>query len=175
MTPRGKYEYVRQFREQSLEASEDRKVSEGKRVSLPPTPVGSPFGFTDIDWEIVLERKNNRGKLFVVFGYKFESKYYNAEELVKNIRKMFEDTIRDYKNKNSDVLNIDLVFKPLSAGYGQHLFNEIARDIISADVAVFDASDLNAIQPSDNWRNCDVYYAGNTSQTESQNSEKQNG
>jgi len=32
----------------------------------------------------------------------------------------------------------------LSAGYGRHLFNEIASDIISADIAVFEASDLNA-------------------------------
>jgi len=31
----------------------------------------------------------------------------------------------------------------LSAGYGEHLFNEIASDIISADIAVFDASDRN--------------------------------
>ena len=142
LTPRGKYEYVRQFREQPLEVSEDRKVSEGKRVSLPPTPVGSPFGFTDIDWEVVLERKKNREKLFVVFGYKFESEYYNTTELVNNIHKMFEDTIREY-NKSIDSPDIDLVFKELSAGYGQHLFNEIARDIISSDIAVFDASDLN--------------------------------
>jgi hypothetical protein len=42
-----------------------------------------------------------------------------------------------------DSPNIDLVFKTLSAGYGQHLFNQIARDIISADIAVFDTSDLN--------------------------------
>lgn len=34
--------------------------------------------------------------------------------------------------------NIGLVFKALSAGYGQHLFNEIAGDIISADIAVFE-------------------------------------
>lgn len=26
---------------------------------------------------------------------------------------------------------------------GEHLFNEIARDIISADIAIFDTSDLN--------------------------------
>ena len=35
-------------------------------------------------------------------------------------------------------------FKPLAAGYGEHLFNEIARDIISADIAVFEAPDLNS-------------------------------
>jgi len=36
-----------------------------------------------------------------------------------------------------------LDFRALAAGYGEHLFNEIARDIISADIAVFDTSDLN--------------------------------
>jgi hypothetical protein len=41
------------------------------------------------------------------------------------------------------VIPVQLIFKPLEAGYGEHLFNEIARDIISSDIAVFDASDLN--------------------------------
>jgi hypothetical protein len=31
----------------------------------------------------------------------------------------------------------------LGAGYGEHVFNEIAREIISTDIAVFDTSDLN--------------------------------
>ena len=31
----------------------------------------------------------------------------------------------------------------MSAGYGEHLFNEIAQDIISSDICVFDAPDLN--------------------------------
>lgn len=35
------------------------------------------------------------------------------------------------------------MFQPLAAGYGEHLFNEIARDIISADIGVFETSDLN--------------------------------
>jgi hypothetical protein len=38
---------------------------------------------------------------------------------------------------------VALVFEPLSAGLGEHLFNEIVRAIISADVAVFETSDLN--------------------------------
>ena len=36
-----------------------------------------------------------------------------------------------------------LDFRPLAAGYGEHLFNEIARDIIASDIAVFETSDLN--------------------------------
>jgi hypothetical protein len=36
-----------------------------------------------------------------------------------------------------------LEFKSLAAGYGEHLFNKIARDIIGSDIAVFDVSDQN--------------------------------
>lgn len=38
---------------------------------------------------------------------------------------------------------LDLDFRCLSAGYGEHLFNDIARDIIGSDIAVFETSDLN--------------------------------
>jgi hypothetical protein len=38
---------------------------------------------------------------------------------------------------------ISLEFKPLAAGYGEHLFNQITRDIIAADIAVFETSDMN--------------------------------
>jgi hypothetical protein len=38
---------------------------------------------------------------------------------------------------------LHLVFRALAAGYGEHLFNQIARDIIAADIAVFETSDLN--------------------------------
>jgi hypothetical protein len=34
--------------------------------------------------------------------------------------------------------------RTLRAGYGEHLFNEIARDVISADIAVFETSDHNS-------------------------------
>jgi hypothetical protein len=39
--------------------------------------------------------------------------------------------------------SIVLNFSPLGAGYGEHFFNQIAREIISANIAVFDASDRN--------------------------------
>jgi hypothetical protein len=57
---------------------------------------------------------------------------------------MFLSSIEGYKNNNPDSPRVVLDFKLLSAGYGNHLFNEIARDIISADIGVFEASDLNA-------------------------------
>ena len=40
-------------------------------------------------------------------------------------------------------LKTTLVYAPLAAGYGEHLFNEIARDIIASDIAVFETSDMN--------------------------------
>ncbi|MES1225410.1 MAG: hypothetical protein ABUT20_58555, partial [Bacteroidota bacterium] len=46
-------------------------------------------------------------------------------------------------NSNGGVEKINLDFKPLSAGYAEHLFNQIAREIISSDIAVFETSDLN--------------------------------
>ena len=46
-------------------------------------------------------------------------------------------------NGDPKSVKVTLSFFPLAAGYGEHLFNEIARDIISADIAVFDVSDLN--------------------------------
>jgi hypothetical protein len=72
ITPRGRYEYVRQSQQQQpSEGSGVRQPSEGKgRVSLHPTPAGSPYGFTYTDWEIVIERTNDRDKLYVVFGHK---------------------------------------------------------------------------------------------------------
>jgi hypothetical protein len=55
---------------------------------------------------------------------------------------MFEEAIQEYK-KTIDALEVELDFKYLSAGYGGHLFNRIASDIISSDIVVFDVSDRN--------------------------------
>ena len=75
-------------------------------------------------------------------GYQFTSSYYNAEELKKNVKAAFEAALGEYHQRQMGP-PVSLKFKALGAGYGEHLFNEIARDIISADIAVFDASDLN--------------------------------
>jgi len=55
---------------------------------------------------------------------------------------MFARAIEVY-NSLPQSLPCSLNFAPLAAGYGEHLFNEIARNIIGADVAVFETSDLN--------------------------------
>jgi hypothetical protein len=49
----------------------------------------------------------------------------------------------DRYNARSLTSSIELDYHVLAAGYGEHLFNEIVRGIISADVAVFDTSDMN--------------------------------
>lgn len=108
----------------------------------PPVPLGSPYGFTDNDWEIVSERKSKGNTLNVVMGYQFKSEHYDGNLLKENVEKMFQKAVDKYNGKSGSI-RVTLEFTPLAAGYGEHLFNEIARDVISADIAIFDASDLN--------------------------------
>lgn len=136
ITPRGRYEY-----ERSLKQPSGDTIQVARAIS-PPTPVGSPYGFTDQDWEVVAERKSKTGVLFVVLGYQFKSEYYESERLKLNIEGIFGDAVKAY-NELQGSKPISLDFRALSAGYGEHLFNEIARDIIAADIAVFETSDLN--------------------------------
>lgn len=135
ITSRGRYEIER------------RKVVATREVGriapiLPPQPVGSPYGFTDEDWEIVTERKSNRRELRVVFGSPFRSSHFDVNQLRTTVRDMFQKAVEAY-NRQANAIQVSLEHQVLTAGYGEHLFNEIARDIISADIAVFDTSDLN--------------------------------
>lgn len=108
----------------------------------PVNPVGSPFGFNDEDWEYITEERENHKNLKVVLGYQFDSKYYSSAGLCRNIKRKFTFAVSGY-NGDPKSINISLEFIKLGAGFGEHVFNEIARDIISADIAVFDTSDLN--------------------------------
>jgi len=135
ITPRGKTEYERALEQTS-------KIQSIPVITPAATPVGSPYGFHDSDWELVAERKAERAKLFVVVGYQFESARYVSDDLIKNLRSHFEKAVATY-NKLPTSLPVELDFSPLAAGYGEHLFNEICRDIICADIAVFETSDLN--------------------------------
>jgi len=136
ITPRGRYEFERKSRE------EQNRREPGPTVPGPPAPVGSPFGFTEGDWATAAERKARVGILYVVLGYQFKSEYYNSNQLKENIHSMFLCAIDQY-TKRSDAVTVSLDYRALSARYGGHLFNAIARDIISADIAVFETSDLN--------------------------------
>ena len=137
LRPRGRYEYER--------VTENKAVSQTTEAEIfrPPAPVGSPYGFENADWEIVAEAKGKPGQLRVVFGFQFESTHYDTENLKQNVEEMFQNAVEAY-NKLPAATTVELIFQPLAAGYGEHLFNEIVRDIISADIAVFDTSDLNS-------------------------------
>lgn len=138
LTPRGRHEYEqRRFTSQSTNSTE-------QRIALPPSPIGSPYGFTEEDWETVSTRKRDSNIIYVVFALQFQSGYYNSSNLRKNIQSMFLEGLHHYQNQNRSAANVDIDFKSLSADYGGHLFNGIARDIISADIAVFEVSDRNS-------------------------------
>lgn len=144
ITPLGRYEAERvsgiladPIKVKTIESSNHEQ-----KISLPPAPVGSPYGFTDEDWEFIARSKSNEGQLIVVMGYQFQSPHYDQATLQSNVRSMFQDAVGRY-NASPGALSTELSFRPLAAGYGEHLFNEIARDIISSDIAVFDTSDLN--------------------------------
>jgi hypothetical protein len=109
---------------------------------IAPIPVGSPYGFTQEDMDIVAERIMKDDELRVVLGVQFQSMHYNTEMLKNNLEAKFQKAVNEY-NKKANIYKVTLTFQSLSAGYGEHLFNEIVRDIISADIAVFEASDLN--------------------------------
>ena len=62
--------------------------------------------------------------------------------LRRHVEDMFLKAVNDYDNEPGS-LPIRLNFQALAAGYGEHLFNKIARDIIGADIAVFETFNLN--------------------------------
>jgi hypothetical protein len=137
LTSRGRYEY--EHRRSSLQNT----TAPEQRIALPPTPIGSPYGFTEEDWETVSTRKRDSNKIYVVFGFQFKSTYYNSDTLCKNIESMFQKALHEYRKQDRSASDVEIDFKSLSAGYGGHLFNEIACDIISADIAVFEVSERN--------------------------------
>lgn len=139
LTPLGRYEYQRLF---ATSVDQPRTEAGGSELVKYPVPVGSPFGFTDIDWEYISSEHRKQGRLKVVLGYQFSSEHYDGMSLIKNVQLMFEEAVALYNARSGhDPLTIELT--PLAAGYGEHLFNQIARDIITAHVAVFETSDHN--------------------------------
>jgi hypothetical protein len=137
ITPRGKLEYERAKKEYEQSSSTAKTM-----IHEPLTPVGSPYGFKDEDWETVADKKSRANTLSVVFGYQFKSDLYDTARLRENVETSFKLAVDGY-NSLKNAIPVVLDFRPLAAGYGEHLFNEICRDIISADIAVFDTSDLN--------------------------------
>jgi hypothetical protein len=107
-----------------------------------PQPVGSPYGFTEEDWEFLEIERRRTDRVKIVLGLQYESEAYNRSQLIENLRTSLQVAV-DMYNREPGHTSIVLDFKPLTAGYGEHLFNGIARDIISSDISVFETSDLN--------------------------------
>jgi len=151
LSSRGRVEFERVSAVQAAaEAAPDRVQSHPEpprdpdtRVARQPMPVGSPYGFQDEDWESVTLGRADKGRLIVVFGHQWESKHFNTEDLRKNVGAMFGAALSGALAKHKGT-SVQLDYRPLQGGYGGHLFNEIARDIIGADIAVFDTSDQNS-------------------------------
>jgi hypothetical protein len=107
----------------------------------PLNPIGSPYGFTEQDWETVAFHKEEDKTLYVVMGMQFKSVFYDSDLLARNIESLFQKAV-DEINKSLGS-SVTLRFERLAAGLGEHLFNQIVRSIIGSDVAVFETSDLN--------------------------------
>lgn len=136
ITAAGRYELERA----EAEAQSAEQRGDGPHVRPSPWPVGSPFGFVDEDWEYI-DRERKSERLIVVFGHQFESEHFDAGALAGNLEGLFRGAL---EVANADVgTSLSLDFVALRAGYGEHLFNQIARSIIASDIAVFETSDLN--------------------------------
>jgi len=135
ITPRGRYELEQAAKEPAHPTMEPEALRR-------PAPVGSPYGFSDEDWEFVMAERSHAQQLRVVVGHQFRSDHYDTNKLQDNVRASFQNAV-DKFNADGSGESVALMFQPLAAGYGEHLFNEIARAIIAADIAVFETSDLN--------------------------------
>ena len=141
ITSRGRYENQRlaavpEARSTTDQAKPFRSVDRDsvREVTLPPSPIGSPYGFTDEDWEAVSERKHQSQVLYAVLGHQFTSEYFDTDALRRNIETMLRGAVDRYNgSRGKPPLTLD--FTALSTGYGEHLFNEIARDIIGAGMS----------------------------------------
>ncbi len=145
LTSRGKFIYhdmMEKEKQASAAANSTEQATSAQLPERPINPVGSPYGFEDEDWEYVAVHQKEKEKLSIVLGLQFESKFYNTSELEENFKNHFLKALSSF-NQSEKKSSAALEFKKLQAGYGEHLFNKIARDILAADITVFEASDLN--------------------------------
>lgn len=138
VTAAGKFLYEERSRH-GARGLVDAMALDKERPAVPP---GSPYGFEDEDWKFVLSQKQDRSTLNVVLGLQWESNYYITNDLAQNVEGHFEHGLKAFNDRTGSD-RACLRFEKLSAGYGQHLFNRIARDIIGSDIAVFEISDQN--------------------------------
>lgn len=130
---------------QQQQAQKDNGLSPNNQAeTMPSRPLNrppSPFGFTENDWAEV-EALTAEGKVRVVIGYQWQSKHYDSSMLIANIQEQFRWALEQYNAKPKSGKK-ELVIKSLAAEYGEHLFTNMIREILAADIAIFDTSDLN--------------------------------
>ncbi|ACL64473.1 hypothetical protein A2cp1_1128 [Anaeromyxobacter dehalogenans 2CP-1] len=137
LNSRGRHAY------EKLKAPERPSVATAtvERPYRPPQRPPTPFGFTEYHWAEV-DALVAQGKIRVVMGYQWNSAHYDRKLLVSRIESQFRWAL-DLYNEKPKAGPKEMVFTELAAGYGEHLFTNIIRDILAADIAVFDTSDLN--------------------------------
>lgn len=108
----------------------------------PPNPVATPYGLTAEDWAVVALRKTDSQTLHVVLALQFVSPYYDMKALIRNIEGRFRRAVQEYNYRHYEAM-ITVRFEHLLAGLKPDPFNRVARDIVGADLAVFETSDCN--------------------------------
>jgi hypothetical protein len=142
LTSRGRYVY-HELKKPAVPKSEPSPPTQPQGIIRnQPLAAGSPYGFTYQDWDYVQLELAETKTLKVVFGFQFSSSKYDTSLLSNNIKIHCDIAVRAYNDKHREDI-ITLNFLQLGAAYGEHLFNHIAREIISADIAIFDTSDRN--------------------------------
>jgi hypothetical protein len=115
----------------------------GRLLPDPPAnPVATPYGLTADDWATVASRKTDSQTLHVVVALPFVSAHYDMKALVRNVRDHFRRAVQRYNEAHHDTM-ITVRFEHLLAGLRRDGFNRVARDILGADLAVFETSDWN--------------------------------
>jgi hypothetical protein len=144
ITSRGRYEHQRLEADAEQVAARPSFEDAGsiRTAMFPPAPAGSPYGFTDKDWKAISQRKHQSAVLYAVLGHQFDSEHFDRASLRRNVEGMLDRAVETY-NSTPDRAQLTLDFQALGAGYGEHLFNEIARGIIGSDIAIFETSDMN--------------------------------
>ncbi len=138
ITTRGRYLY----HELTKEIEENMTEMKQQLPSTPLNPVGSPYGFDEFDWEFVSLKMRDKNTIYISLGLQYESEYYETDGLMKNLEKHLNESVNRYNIKNPGE-EVKLQFSKLSGGFAEHLFNNIARQIIGSDIVFFEISDEN--------------------------------
>lgn len=127
----------------ALQQAEAVEGEGGRLLPEPPlNPVASPHGLTAEDWAAVASRKGDSQTLHVVLALQFVSPHYDMKALIRNVEDRFRRAVQEYNARHAEAM-ITVRFEHLLAGLKPHPFNRVARDIIGADLAVFETSDWN--------------------------------